>query len=57
MAGVEDNDASQKALKQVRELTGSKPMRGESLLKSRKLKRRFKEAKAKQQAKERPRSN
>jgi hypothetical protein len=40
-------DASQEALRQVEQITGSKPVRGETLLRSRKLKRQLREAKRK----------
>jgi len=38
-------DQSQEALRQVEQITDSKPVRGETLLRSRKLKRQLKEAK------------
>ena len=38
-------DQSQEALRQVEKITGSKPVRGETLLRSRKLKRQLAEAK------------
>jgi hypothetical protein len=38
-------DVSQKALRQVEQITDSKPVRGETLLRSRKLKRQLSEAK------------
>jgi hypothetical protein len=37
-------DASQEALRQVEQITDSKPVRGETLLRSRKLKRELAEA-------------
>lgn len=40
-----DPDASQDALNQVEELTGSDPIKGEDLLESEVLKRQFREAK------------
>jgi hypothetical protein len=38
-------DQSQEALRQVEQITDSKPVRGETLLRSRKLKRQLTEAK------------
>jgi hypothetical protein len=41
---VPKRDVSQEVLRQVEQITGSKPVRGETLLRSRKLKRQLKEA-------------
>jgi hypothetical protein len=41
---VPNRDASQRALRQVEKITDSKPVRGETLLRSRKLKRMLTEA-------------
>jgi hypothetical protein len=49
---VPERDANQEALRQVELITGSKPVRGETLLRSRKLKRQLSEAK-KREAKKR----
>jgi hypothetical protein len=39
-------DTTQEALRQVEKITGTKPVRGETLLRSRKLKKQLREAKA-----------
>jgi len=49
---VPERDASQEALRQVEHITGSKPVRGETLLRSRKLKRQLSEAKKRVQSKD-----
>lgn len=50
-------DASQRALRQVERMTDSKPVRGETLLRSRKLKRQLSEAKKRLAAESAPRTD
>jgi hypothetical protein len=44
IASVPKRDESQEALREVERITGSEPVRGETLLRSRKLKRKLREA-------------
>jgi len=47
---VPKRDVSQKALWQVEQITDSKPVRGETLLRSRKLKQKLREAREREKA-------